>query len=446
MANQFPGDFSLKEVWLYPHFSDRVDIKNLIGEITLYESILSASLQCTILIQDIGENLINTLPIIGEERIQISIQSNNRWYDLNYYIYKIDARTMLEKNQSYVITCVSVEALRNENFRICERVDGKKSEVLVEEILRQSNFTTKDLEVDKSVYPFKMYVPNWRPFDTAIWLARRSVPEYKKDSIGFLFYETFDGYKYKSIDKLFDQPRYPSQEVKYIYFQGNQKSVGADIDERYRVMNYASPKAFDIYDDLRRGAFAHECIYVDINHRSYRVFRSNADDFWDKSSHLDKVKPYKSKTRDGAVELLKRGSRFIYRPSVQYTWGAWDEGQSTKELDNIDDVNKNFEKAFYRYYFLEYNHMEISVPGDLENRCGNVIYLSIPSPKKNTDGSIKEDERVSGRYIVNSIKHSIINRSELRTTITLTRDSFGGKPIPDEKEKGVGQIMLEGKN
>lgn len=444
MANQFPGDFSLKEVNLYPHFGDKIDIKGIVGEITLYESVLSASLQCTLVIQDIGENLINTLPLMGEERIQIIIQSNNIWYDLNYYIYKIDARTMKEKNQSYVITCVSVEGLRNENFRICERIDGKKSEDIVKDILKQSNFTTKSIKTpDATVYPFNMYVPNWRPFDTIIWLARRSVPEYKKDSIGYFFYETFDGFTFRSIDVLFDQPRYPREDIKYIYFQGNQKAQGVDVDERYRVINYASPKAFDIYDDLRRGAFAHECIYVDINHRSYRVFRTTADEYWDKSSHLEKVKPYKTDTK-GSIDMLKRGSRFIYRPTTINTWG-WNESQDTKDKNNIDAVNKNFEKAFYRYYFLEYNHMEISVPGDLENRCGNVIYLSIPSPKKNTDGSVKEDERVSGRYFVNSIKHSIINRSELRTTITLTRDSFGGKPVPDGKQTG-GQIMLEGKN
>jgi hypothetical protein len=444
MANQFPGDFSLKEVNLYPHFGPKVDIKGIVGEINLYESVLSASLQCTIVVQDIGKNLINTLPLMGEERIEIIIKSNNRWYTLNYYIYKIDGRTMREKNQVYVMTCISVEGLRNENFRICERVDGKKSEDLVKEILKQSNFTTKSIKTDDTVYPFKMYVPNWRPFDTIVWLARRSVPEYKKDSIGFLFYETFDGFKFKSIDVLFDQPRYPNERIKYIYFQGNQKGVGVDEDEKYRVMNYASPKAFDIYDDLRRGAFAHECIYLDVTHRSYRVFRSNADDFWDKSSHLEKMKPYKTKTND--VELLKRGSRFIFRPSTQSTWGNWDDNKNTKGTNNIDEVNKNFEKAFYRYYFLEYNHMEIAVPGDLENRCGNVIYLSIPSPERMEDGTVKEDARVSGRYLVNSIKHTILNRSELRTTITLSRDSFGGAPVPDEHAGPVKQIMLEGKN
>jgi hypothetical protein len=442
MSNQFPGDFSLKEVNLYPHFGDKIDIKGLVGEINLYESVLSASLQATLVIQDIGQNLINKLPIMGEERIEIIIKSNNIWYNLNYYIYKIDGRTMKEKNQIYVITCISLEALRNENFRVCERVDGKKSEDVVKEILSKSSFTNKSIEIDQTVYPFNIYVPNWRPFDTIIWMARRSVPQYKRDSIGFLFYETFDGFKYKSIDKLIDQQNYPSSNIKYTYFQGNTRSTGIDSKDRYRIMNYASPKVFDIYDDLRRGAFCHNSIYVDLSRSTYRVFRTNSDEFWDKSSHLERMKPYKTDTKE--VQLLERGSRFIYRPSTISTW-AWNENQSTNDKDNIDELNKNFEKAFYRYYFFEYNHMEIAVPGDLQNRCGNVIYISIPSPERKQDNRVEEDTRISGRYIVNSIRHTIINRSELRTNITLTRDSFGGNPVRDIKKTG-GQINLTGIN
>jgi hypothetical protein len=60
---------------------------------------------------------------------------------------------------------------------------------------------------------------------------------------------------------------------------------------------------------------------------------------------------------------------------------------------------------------------------------GYVINISIPSPKKGKDGRIKEDTRISGRYIVHSVKHTILNRTELRTIATLTRDSFGGNEI-----------------
>lgn len=443
MSNQFPGDFSLLEVNLYSmNGSQKIDIKPLVLEINLYESILSSALQATVAIQDIGQNLIGSLPIVGQERVEIYIASDGRYYRLNFYIYKIDGRTMKEKNQIYIMSCISIEGLRNENFRICERVDGVKSNDLIEDVLGRNGFSTKGVDADDTVFPFNMYVPNWRVFDLFNWLSTRSVPEYKKDSVGFLFYETFNGYKFKSIDFLLDQTEYPKKGVKYTYFQGNTSSVGVDGKERYRIINYNAPKAFNIYDDLRRGAFCHDAIYLDVNRATYRVFKTTADEFWDQSSHLEDTKPFVS---GGAAQLLSRGSRFIYRPSTISTWGQWDDEQTDQEKENIDEINKNFEKAFYRYYFLEYSQLDITVPGDLNNRAGNIINVSIPSPKKSEGNRVTQDERISGRYIVSAVKHTILNRSELRTNITLSRDSYGGKSIPDIEQLG-GQVNLDGTN
>tara|TARA_S200002703_G_C3782318_1_gene241071 strand:+ start:143 stop:1471 length:1329 start_codon:yes stop_codon:yes gene_type:complete len=442
MSNQFPGDFALREINLYSHTGEKVDIKALVLEINLYESILSSNLQATITLEDVGQNLITHLPIFGEERIEIIISSDGVFYNLNYYIYKIDGRSMKEKDQVYVISCVSIEALRNENFKICERIDSKKSEEIIKDFLYRDGFSTKGLDIDdKTVFPFDMYVPNWRPFDLFNWLSTRSVPEYKKDSIGYLFYETVEGFKFKSIDKLIDQESYPSPDVKYIFFQGNQQSVGTGADEKYRIMNYNLPKAFNIYDDLRRGAFAHACIYVDVNRATYRSFRTTVDDFWEDSSHMEDAKPYQSR---GSAQLLDRPSRFVYRPSTISTWGNWEEIDDS-EKNNIDDMNKLFEKAFFRYYFLEYIHIDIAVPGDLRNRVGNIINISIPDPKKVSKNRVVEDKRVSGRYMVSSIKHTILNRSELRTYITLSRDSYMGSSISNTTVGGQ-RINLDGTN
>ena len=134
MANQFPGDFALKEVKLYNiDQTEDYDIKALVQEINLYESVFSSALQATLLIEDIGQNLISTLPIIGQERVEIKISSGSKTYRLNFYLYRIDGRTMSEKSQTYVMNCVSLEGLRNENFRVCERVDGIRAEDLIEE-------------------------------------------------------------------------------------------------------------------------------------------------------------------------------------------------------------------------------------------------------------------------------------------------------------------------
>jgi hypothetical protein len=196
-------------------------------------------------------------------------------------------------------------------------------------------------------------------------------------------------------------------------------------------MNYSSPKAFDIFEDLRNGAFSHNSLYVDINNRSYKNFRTNISDYWDKMSHLDNMTPYQNS------DLLQKPSRLIYRPTTISTFN-WKEMEITdiNQLKHIDEVNKNYEKLIYRYYFLEYNKLEVAIPGDLKLRAGNVINVSIPSPKRNTDRKVQEDKRISGRYIVHSIKHTILNRTELRTIATLTRDSFGGNEISSTKLAG----------
>ena len=441
MQQLYAGDFSLKSVKLYPvvtnnvTYTESIELKQLVNEISIYESIISASLYCQLVIQDIGENLIGELPLMGQERIQINIETSTAKYDLNFYIYKIDGRAMQEKNQAYVVHCVSVEALINEQTRVCEKVDGKKSHEFLKDKFKVTNasgkpFTQKKFDADESLYPFNMYVPNWRLFDTAIWMARRSVSSNYKNSIGYMFYETLDGFKFKSIDKLFNEPSYPNAKTKYTFAQANTSAKGS-VQNNYRIINYSSPKAFDIFEDMRNGAFSHNSVYVDITNRTYRIFKTTADYYWKDMKHLENLKPYRT---DGPLKLMDFPSRLVYRPTTINTFG-WNE-VSTEGKDNIDEVNKNFEKSIYRYYFLEYNKLEIAVPGDLKIRAGNVIQISILSPKRNKDGKVTEDTRISGKYLVHSVKHSILNRTELRTTITLTRDSFGGTTISDKTITG----------
>lgn len=429
MNQQFAGDFSLKSIKLYPLTAvngdkrPSLDIKELVQEVTFYQSIISTSLYCQLVVNDIGENLIETLPLIGREQIQLNISTPYANYDLNFYIHKIDGRVMQEKNQVYVVHAVSKEALDNEHTRIRERVDGKKAEVFLEEKLKLISKKEFKKHVDATLYPFDMYVPNWRLFDTAIWMSRRSVPVKNKSSVGYLFYETFDGYNFKSLDVLFDADAYPNNRTKYTFLQGNTSASKTDLNS-YRIMNYSSTKAFDILDDLRNGAFAHNALYVDINNRNFQNWTTNASTYWNDMSHLNKMTPYQDK------ELLLKPSRLIYRPTTTSTFGWKDlSNEEIEKLNHVDEVNKNYEKSIYRYYFLEYNKLEIAVPGDLKLQPGYVINVSIPSPKRTRDNKIKEDTRLSGRYIVHSVKHTILNRTELRTIATLTRDSFGGNEI-----------------
>lgn len=437
MQAKFSGDFSLKTVKLFPIVIDGsatkdkyLDIKELVQEISIHESVISASLYCQMVITDIGENLISSLPLMGQEKIEIEISTFSAEYSLNFFLFKIDGRVMQEKNQAYVMHLVSIEALNNESTRIMQRVDGIKSHDFILQQMTKSTsngslFTKKKVDVDESLYPFNMYIPNWRLFDTAVWMARRSVATAYKNSVGYLFFETIDGFKFKSIDTLYNQTLYPNNNVRYTFAQANTGAKGT-TQNNYRILNYSSPKAFDIFDDLRNGAFCHRSVYVDINNGIFRVFNTNASKYWNDMKHLENLKPFRMDSED---KTLQFPTRVVYRPTTINTFG-WKEIDDSGDK-NIDQVNKTYEKSIYRYYFLEYNKLEITVPGDMDIRAGNVINVSIPSPKRKTDGTVEEDARISGKYLVHSLRHTILNRTELRTTITLTRDSFGGNNIPD---------------
>lgn len=436
----FEGDYSLRTVKLYPvvdnAYGSAIDLKDLVGEITLKESVLSASIYCSVVVKDIEENLISKLPLMGQERIEIVAQAGSKQIKKDFYIYNIDGRSMKEKNQIYLLHCCSFEALKNEATRITKRLDGVKAHEFVKENL--GVITNKKINVDESLHKFDMYIPNWRLFDSCAWFRSRTVATAHKDSVGYLFWEGFDGYNFKSIDTLIGQKTYPNEETRYAFAQGNVDKV----DTKYRILNYASPKAFNIMDDARSGAFSHDAIYIDPNHRTARIFRTTADDFWSDSKHLGNLKPYRSssKGKSPLVNFSTGSGRVVYRPSTVNTFGKWNKEQPTDDKNMVDESNKIFEKSIYRFYFMEYNKLEIAVPGDLDIRAGNIINIEIPEPRVNKD-AVKKDKRLSGKYLVNSVTH-VLNRDKLSTRITLTRDSFGGSNISDktssEKQVNLG--------
>lgn len=426
MTRQFEGDYKLKSITLTPvakgteYSGSPIDIKELIAEVNIKESVLSTSLYCSVVMQDIAENLIETLPIMGQEKIKIVVSSDQNTYTLEFCVYSVDGRTMMEKNQVYILHCCSQEALINETYRIAERLDGVKAHEFIKDKL--SIITNKKFNFDESLHNFNMYVPNWRFFDACVWFRPRTVSTENKNSVGYLFWESFDGYNFKSIDTLFNQTPFPSNDIHYTYIQANT----ATNDTKRRIKKYASPKAFNVFDDARAGGFAHDACYIDINTRSYRIFRTTADDFWDDSVHLGDLKPYRT---DGPVNFASGSGRMVYRPTTINTFGKWNDDQDITEDEFVDQKNKMYEKALYRFYFMEYNKLDIAIPGDLDLRAGQIINVSIPSPNVN-NSNVKEDKRMSGRYLVNSVQHTL-NRDKLKTKVTLTRDAYGGKSLPD---------------
>ena len=425
ITKQFAGDFSLKKVLLYPlageYKGQAVDIRELVNEVSLYESIVTTSLTAELVVTDVGKNIISNYPLLGQEKIEIHLGSGNKVYKLPYHIFRIDSRVLSEKQQAYIIHLISFEGLANEIVRVSERVDGKRAEDAIGSYLTDKLKSKKKLiDPDQTLYPIDLVIPNWRIFDFAAWIGKRSASTAFPDSVGYLFYETFEGYQFKSIDKLISN-KAVNETTPYTYVQANLPGNNP-VSESWRIKSFSSTSVFDVLEDVRMGALCHTEIRLDFTNRKKKVIKNSVDTFYDNSEHLGNTKPYFG---GGSLKLNENPSRVVYRPMLNQIWG-----KDVSEQNN-DKLNEMFSKAVFRYHFLDYNKLHISVPGNMDLRAGNVLKISIPSPEKTESNKRIEDKRLSGYYIIHSMKHSILNRTELHTHITLTRDSFGGNGPSD---------------
>ena len=102
---EFAGDYDLKNIFLHNHLSEVTDIKNLVQELNIYESIYKNALTGSVVIID-AQNLIAKLEIQGLERISFTLSTPgaNNTRDIvdasettghPFHVYKITDRKQL---------------------------------------------------------------------------------------------------------------------------------------------------------------------------------------------------------------------------------------------------------------------------------------------------------------------------------------------------------------
>ena len=199
-------------------------------ELYYYESIFENSVKITTQIVDTGNalpaddgtgafvELIDGLKVGGGEKMFLDFEDNQGTKlkfseDNALYLNQLRNTTNdYAKGKTFTIDASSKEFFDNELTRVVRRYDGKISESvrkIMEEVIR----TPKFLDIENTENKYNFLGVTKKPFWTITWLAKKSVPKNKGKSAGYLFFETYDGFKYKSLDTLFGQ----KPKKKYIY-------------------------------------------------------------------------------------------------------------------------------------------------------------------------------------------------------------------------------------
>jgi hypothetical protein len=344
----------------------------------IFSPIITAKLRVvnggdTIASEDSGEkqSIYNGLPLRGAERVSIKIAANsntNKGLDFStdatryFYVSSISDIISDTQKESFTLHLVSREAFTNETSRV-----GKKYPVTstidesVNDILKNYLKTSQIGTIDKSSNKYGFLGNMKKPFSILVWLASKAVPESSGDATaGFVFYQTQEGFQFRSLDKLISQD--PIAE--YTFTEVNQSSVEyegtSDLPSNdFKILSYNTEQNQNLIEKLRMGTYC-----------SYRMFYNPLTfEFTSPQEGLFKLEDYAGKAKnlgqsvtlpkissDSDVDLGKTPTRFLT--------GILDIGTMEKDvsIEANAEPDKYQSQAIMRYNLLFTQTLNMMIP------------------------------------------------------------------------------------
>ena len=412
--------------------SQDVDIRNGVMSIDYYEDIFSPTITARIVVYNTGDSIegkdgklqsiYNGLPLRGGERVSIRIAPNtedNGGLDFseNYqdYLYVSSVTNVLSmaKKETFTLNLVSREAITNETTRVPVKFPSSSTiDVSVKKILEDYLKTEKEMDVDpvSNAYGF---ISNMRkPFNIITWLASKSVSE--QGNAGYFFYQTQDGYQFKSIDNLINQ----EPKATYEYTEVNVSDTERNND--FNILRYATNKNQDLLEKLKLGAYSSFVATYDPLKSEFNL-PQQAEFTLSKSMDKDKTKnlgqelklPPIDDTSDRTLGDIP--SRIM---TMVLDRGVLEKGVKTDK--NADPLQYQAQ-ALMRYNTLNTQQMHMQVPLNTNLRAGDTIKCMFP--KVASEDEDVDDEQ-SGLYLIKEICHHFGN-SKSETSMLLLRDTYG---------------------
>ena len=421
-----------------------VDIRQGVVGFVYYENILAPSVTATVIVVNTGgtirgengkmQGIYNGLPLRGGERVIIKIAGNskkNNGLDFSkdatqyFYVASIKNVSVDAEKELFTLNLVSREAITNQTVRVGRKFPTSQTITdSVSDIIKDYLKSDKVGTLDKTQNKYGFIGNLKKPFSIITWLASKSVAYNgpgKDSTAGFLFYETQDGFNFRSIDNLINQEPF---EQDYTYSPGVVKFD--DPDKDFKIIKYSIDRNQDLLGKLQRGAYSSERYYI--NPVSFKP----------------DIRHFKSSDYMGEDGINNLGNEQITLPTIdddkslgdlptRIFVGMLDVGtveKSTTDKGWNDPVERNADPAktqaqsMMRYGQLMSQIVEITVPLNTNLNAGGIIRCVFPSIDRSKKKS--PDRQSSGLYMIRELAHYFDNKGSY-TKLKIVRDSSGRK-------------------
>lgn len=428
------GDYKLEKVVLHSLVNGTsVNMMNLVRRIEIYEDIFSPYVSAKLYVED-AFNFPERVPIVGQEKLELRFKSDMNSFDpveLMFRVYKLDSQSIEQngKTQRYTLHMMSEGGFFNFSQFCGYAVSGSVSG-MVQTIMKKhfpENLIQDKLEVENSSDNYSFVLPaSYTPFKAIEWLSSKAYSTEGKGYSPFLFYETIDGYRFKTISKVIEDgsrtlPYYVYTQPNLTLVEGVQENVGVvlDVPNRYtKVQKFEELSRFDSVSNIMNGMISSRLAVHDLVRKQERVSEFFEENVFEDSKKLGEFPHFRPSDTE-TYRLLKRGTTYFYLPSTPFT-----------VLDSTNGIQDNhkFESLYLKrkYHLNSFltQKLVIGVFGDSRRRVGDIIQLDVFKPQ--SDGSSKGnkfDKNLSGRFMITTIKHEL--STKYSCSYELSRNCMG---------------------
>ena len=360
------------------------------------------------------ESALSNLKLRGTERVSIEIdhQSGTLQFDdliLNSFIMDSSESTA----SVFRIQCIPVDVINNEKNRLVQRYDPKvKTSTHVENILKSKLLVDGALlDIEETANSDGFYGNYWRPHKGIYWYARRAVSASMPDDgggthrVGFLFWMTQSGYKFKSIDSIMSS----SKDDVPVYVQNDVISDSSNFD----IYNPKHEYDQNIIQQMQQSLYGENRSYFNLHTLTVSpivpLSKSNL-----KQAHLGDEE--KVDLNDDINDIPTVTIRKVVADFNMRSYGTYNNG------DGEDNPHKTITESRMRYQSLLSRSLTITVPCNFELEAGDVISAQLIQSASGTDPWL------SGYYIIKDLRHTVHfteNWLQCYTYLRLVRDTPG---------------------
>ena len=418
-----------------------IDLKLGVVKFNYYEDLFSPCLTAQLLVVSAGgavqtdvkegesgetiENVYSGLPIRGGERVKIKIKPNSEKNaalefdtpEKYFYVSNVSKQFSDGSKEIFTLDLVSREAITNETSRVVKRYpkESKISDHVKTIIQDRLASTIKDEDIDETVNKYGFIGNLKKPFHVLVWLASKSKP--KKGLPGYFFYQTKDGFKFKSIDSLIEDGN-KSEKITYRETNYKPSSVLSDVAD-FTILQYNVVQNNDLLTKLALGQFSSHIMEFDPllgTFTTQEQGKFTLDNITSESINLGETPEVPKLLNDDTTQNLGT------LPSRMITM-VTDRG--VLDFEPVTDKNSDPKlwqrQAYMRYQLLFTQVLNMVVPLNTNLSVGNIIFVEFLQSNME---SKERDRQQSGSYMIKELCHHFDPNQSL-TSMTLIRDTFG---------------------